>query len=112
MISFTLQQPADVPEIRCIFANACSTRLSIEHRPCTRYITPYEYVPHNPICHRVETHTATLKAHEVRFEEIGRLAGRMKIVEEALTNISGAFFRGLLLVFVVPPIITAQCPNI
>eukprot|EP00904_Undaria_pinnatifida_P004229 jgi/Undpi1/13807/HiC_scaffold_9.g03458.m1 len=39
--------------------------------------------------HRVETHTATLKMHETRFEEIGRLAGRVSIVEETLTKISG-----------------------
>lgn len=38
---------------------------------------------------RVETHTATLKMHETRFEEIGRLAGRISIVEETLTKISG-----------------------
>ena len=38
---------------------------------------------------RVETHTATLKMHETRFEEIGRLAGRVSIVEETLTKISG-----------------------
>eukprot|EP00903_Cladosiphon_okamuranus_P007597 g7368.t1 len=39
--------------------------------------------------HRVETHTATLKAHETRFGEIDRLAGRVSIVEDALTKISG-----------------------
>ena len=37
----------------------------------------------------METHTATLKMHETRFEEIGRLAGRVSIVEETLTKISG-----------------------
>lgn len=80
---------------------------------CAGHITLYKYarcIPSAPRygC-RVETHTATLKAHEARFEEIGRLAGRMKIVEDALTNIPGAFFRVLKLAFVVLP---AQCPNI
>ncbi|CAM9160054.1 unnamed protein product [Ectocarpus sp. 4 AP-2014] len=39
--------------------------------------------------HRLETHTAKLKAHEARFGEIDRLAGRVSILEEALTKISG-----------------------
>ncbi|CAM9383902.1 unnamed protein product, partial [Scytosiphon promiscuus] len=37
----------------------------------------------------VSTHTATLKTHEKRFGEIDRLAGRVSIVEDALTKISG-----------------------
>lgn len=83
-------------EVNCIFASARSTRHSSAHWMCAGHRTLYKYARCIPFAHRygyrVETHTATLKAHEARFEEIGRLAGRMKIVEDALTNISGAFF--------------------
>ncbi|CAM9155535.1 unnamed protein product [Sphacelaria rigidula] len=36
-----------------------------------------------------QAHTNTLQAHEVRFDEIGRLAVRVKYIEESLCNISG-----------------------
>lgn len=58
---------------------------------------------------RVETHNAKLDMHEERFEEMDVLTGRIKLVEEAVENISGVLLLLLRLLVRSVPRSSRQC---